>query len=1011
MFHSGNYLEQGVNRIVDQVVNPKIASVFIPQVEELFYNHLGIQRPKPIIPVAAETSNGKIESDLLPTDLEAVSPGSVKSNDDKEDVRPPGDGDNMEEMKMDIDEASQPKEELKEESQEPILIENAESQLSGISDLTSHGSDSVDNSAIPLPSEIKPENIPLPDDSPPKIELDKIELPKDTDIPLPEIPLPATPKESFFKPIQLESGDEDSCSDSSLIRNMSPLTPIRNFDDENSCDAQQGFDTEVKDEPEPQPASFRFTIEANKSSESSQDGLKTAEKKDPEPNLSYQFESQVNLNTYTTPLYEDSSNSNALQIDYESDVSKTNTDAKLPEPDQSSQDVKKEKAEDKKSHKSSRRSRDSHRHGSSSKDRRSDSKHSSSRDKDTKHDKKPSSKDESSSNKSKSSHRERSRDRGDKKDRRDSSKHSQSLSHKSSSSSKDSKNRSSSSSQKHSPSKRDVKKSSSSSHREKSSSKDHKSKDSKSSSHRSDKDKKSSASRKDEKDKKEKKETDDHYSLSGRGNIHRRSTDRDSNDGNSSSSKGSNLQSRNTDTNAKKEKSSSSKSETTSSSSGTSPSDKELVVNNKMSQARNLLQAKSAVRIENHLESPAQQSPVRFMPEVILKKPKFASNLEEAKKMMKMRKFLDEEQRRMNQEAALLLEFQANVRPNMSQAYSNISGPELEFACENNDSKESNAESLIMEEITLEDLAVVQENFFDTETIESLAEIQKEVDDINIFTSDTQKEHVKGDESRTSDDLLKDLSETEDNKQDVTLENEVETTVDTKVEEDSDELRFFTATDKYVADTHRDSFAAFLKTYTERNTYNNKLHLVNCSKYQEDLFRDLSSEYEVISYHRNGHGPQKSAKHVDFNHTEVTIPSPEVRSTLLSPVRSEYSFELSSDYNAKLENMMHTTSRQEIMEIILGGMVDDSPTKMPKIDICKESSIEVYTCKRRFSDTEGSDNNNRQVLTPRKIRKISASEQISSTTEGVYTFFFYIRQHINIYAVVTTQLRYRCNKC
>lgn len=990
------------------MVNPKIATVFIPKVEELFYNHLGIQRPKAATPPAtAETSNGKVESDLLPIDLEAVSPGSVKSNDGKEDVSITGD--NTEETKMEIDEASQPKTE-QEESQESMEIEKEVSQLSGISDLTSHGSESLDNSKIPLPAEINPENIPLPVDSPPKIELHEIQLPQDEDIPLPEIPLPdtsgiplpETEKESYFKPIILGSEEDDSSSDSSLIRNMSPLTPVRNFDDENSCDAQQGFDSEVKaDDEKPQPATFRFTIEANKSSDSSQDGVKSVEKKEPELNLSYQFESQVNLNTYNTPLYEDSSNSNNLQIDYESDVnSKTNTDMKLPEPDQSSQDVKKEKTEEKKSssHKSSHRSRDSHRHSSSSKDKRADSKHSSSRDKDSKHDKKSSSKDERSSSKSKSSRRDKSPDRSDKsdkshdkKDSRDSSKQRHSSSHKSSGSSRDTKHRSSSSSQRHSSSKRDDK-TPSSSNKDKSSSRDNKSKDSKSSSSKLDKDRKSSSSKKDDKDKKDKKDTDDHYSLSGRGNIHRRSTDRDSNDGNSTSSKGSNIQSRNTESNGKKEKSTSSKSETTSSSSGTSPSDKDVITTNKMSQARNLLQAKSAVRVENHLET-TLQSPVRFLPEVVLKKPKFASNFEEAKKMMKMRKFLDEEQRRMNQEAALLLEFQANVRPSMSQVYSNISGPELEFACGNsepmNESKESNDDVLQMEEVCIEDLVIDDQNS-DTETIESLADIQKEVDEITLSTGEIKDEEVKAEISRTSDELLKDLSETEDVKQTIAEIKEETIPSENKIENPND-LKYFNQTEKYNAEIYRDTYSKFLQCYNEKYSLKNKLHLFNCSKYEEDIFREIqkdNDDVEIITYYKNGHSyQQKPAKYVDFNNTEITIPISNERSSLLSPVKSECSFELSSDYDARLEDMMQTTSRQQIMEIILGGALDDSSTKMPTIDICNEADIESVPCKRRLSDVEGSDNNNRQVLTPNKIRKLSGSAQITSTTEGVFNFF------------------------
>lgn len=41
-----NFLEAGVERIVDQVVNPKISTVFRPNIEEMVYKHLGIELPK-----------------------------------------------------------------------------------------------------------------------------------------------------------------------------------------------------------------------------------------------------------------------------------------------------------------------------------------------------------------------------------------------------------------------------------------------------------------------------------------------------------------------------------------------------------------------------------------------------------------------------------------------------------------------------------------------------------------------------------------------------------------------------------------------------------------------------------------------------------------------------------------------------------------------------------------------------------------------------------------------------
>lgn len=67
-----------MERVVDQVVNPKINSVFLPQVEDVVYRFMGIEKPNrdnKKNPLKIITQN-----DLLPTDLEAVSPESNHSN-------------------------------------------------------------------------------------------------------------------------------------------------------------------------------------------------------------------------------------------------------------------------------------------------------------------------------------------------------------------------------------------------------------------------------------------------------------------------------------------------------------------------------------------------------------------------------------------------------------------------------------------------------------------------------------------------------------------------------------------------------------------------------------------------------------------------------------------------------------------------------------------------------------------------------------------------------------------
>ncbi|XP_015114500.1 biorientation of chromosomes in cell division protein 1-like 1 [Diachasma alloeum] len=70
----GPYLDTGVERIVDQVVNPKIYSVFMPQVEDVVHEFLGLEKPK-------REKNGACGfKDLLPKDLDPVSPESDKNS-------------------------------------------------------------------------------------------------------------------------------------------------------------------------------------------------------------------------------------------------------------------------------------------------------------------------------------------------------------------------------------------------------------------------------------------------------------------------------------------------------------------------------------------------------------------------------------------------------------------------------------------------------------------------------------------------------------------------------------------------------------------------------------------------------------------------------------------------------------------------------------------------------------------------------------------------------------------
>ena len=198
--HDAPYLEAGVERIVDQVVNPKVYSVFMPQIEDVVYKYLGLERPK------NRQRNGPSNfKDLLPVDLDPVSPESDKNSlkdisldsvdagieitDTKDpEVSIPGDEtnnqisreipENLEKNNLTTDEKKSPNSESKctlpanstpnnseridekaEEEEEdsptfePIDIMNLnesnisnDSHLSGISELTSHRSPSPDYS-------------------------------------------------------------------------------------------------------------------------------------------------------------------------------------------------------------------------------------------------------------------------------------------------------------------------------------------------------------------------------------------------------------------------------------------------------------------------------------------------------------------------------------------------------------------------------------------------------------------------------------------------------------------------------------------------------------------------------------------------------------------------------------------------------------------------------------------------------------------------------------------------
>lgn len=136
------FLETGVERIVDQVVNPKISTVFHPKVEDIVYNYLGIEKPKPVV----NGSGGlDVQTDFLPEDLEAVSPDSdKKSSSASSDINPliePILHEELNESKENIDDFESPAfEPLEVRPPSQTKQESNDSHASAISGLTSQES-------------------------------------------------------------------------------------------------------------------------------------------------------------------------------------------------------------------------------------------------------------------------------------------------------------------------------------------------------------------------------------------------------------------------------------------------------------------------------------------------------------------------------------------------------------------------------------------------------------------------------------------------------------------------------------------------------------------------------------------------------------------------------------------------------------------------------------------------------------------------------------------------------
>jgi hypothetical protein len=153
-----SYLETGVERIVDQVVSPNvIASVFNPQIEDLVYKYLGIEKPKLVEPNPYDDLKTELEikTDDLSNDLDELSPYSDKGDNE---AGPSG----QEHLSFEAGELVDDEEESP--PFEPIAevvdmdLEDPKSLDSQISGLTSQ--DSVESECDKLKIEPKPESPP-----------------------------------------------------------------------------------------------------------------------------------------------------------------------------------------------------------------------------------------------------------------------------------------------------------------------------------------------------------------------------------------------------------------------------------------------------------------------------------------------------------------------------------------------------------------------------------------------------------------------------------------------------------------------------------------------------------------------------------------------------------------------------------------------------------------------------------------------------------------------------------
>uniref|UniRef100_A0A1B0DQV5 BOD1/SHG1 domain-containing protein n=1 Tax=Phlebotomus papatasi TaxID=29031 RepID=A0A1B0DQV5_PHLPP len=707
-----SFLETGVDRIVDQVVNPKISTVFLPQIEDVVYKYLGIEKPQVKPKEESQVSaaqNGEMKMDLLPTDLlEAVSPDSTQSDKSKfsgeeikeeiteEEVVPEL---NESDDRID-DEESPPFEPLEGRPASSLKKEEDESQsshVSGISGLTSQDSVfSGKNPTEPMEvDEVKPEEPEQPEEvmQPPRIDqmVEKSEVPERTVSDVVEA---------------MEVGNQDS--QLSQVSSNSRLSIVTNESD--SKDGSLKIDLseeaqmpEFSENPEnsqsPKPEKLT-TFDIKK------DEIKFEQTRifaqPPEP------ENPPPLPPSPPPQLPAPPESEPAKTEAKEEVSST-VEKKPDNPeDRESRKDKLHTSDRKKSKKSSRSSSSHHNHHHRERNREK-SRASSSREKSSRPpEPKTDAKEEENSSTAIDSDASpvlqivetETLDGED-------------LAKATPSDGKEKSDGKSKGSSHHKTSHRDDKKRSHSSHSKDSHRRDHRRHDHRKSSSQKSSSRSDKKPKEDSSSKKKDKETDDHSSQREKNTEKRRSTDRDSNDGKSGPNQPTPSASGTEKTTASQSTSSAgresnttsvsnspkdtetiqgAKSEATVASSSSDPSEK-VTLQTKPIIVDQILTANSEINLQMIVNRASNDPTLAKIEELAKKslakkKPKFASNFKEAKRLMKMRKKIDHESKKNMEKAMVLAKNYINSKAENDPTVSDLSqGIELEFVCIKSDGK------------------------------------------------------------------------------------------------------------------------------------------------------------------------------------------------------------------------------------------------------------------------------------------------------------------------------------